>query len=166
MGFGGSVIGMLVWDLMRLTDYLTEELGVQKVACAGMSGGGQQTLWLTALDDRIAAAVTSGYFYGVKESLLKLPSNCDCNFVPFFWNTMDIGDLGALIAPRPLFVESGRADHLNGAPGLDNVYPQLETAKKAYRLWGAEGKVAHHIHEGGHQWVGTGLLDFLDGHLL
>ena len=64
-GFGQSVIGMAVWDLMRLADYLlalSESNGF--LACAGMSGGGQQTVWFSAMDDRVKAAITSGYFYG------------------------------------------------------------------------------------------------------
>ena len=65
---------MAVWDLMRLSDYLlalSESNGF--LACAGMSGGGQQTVWFSAMDDRVKAAITSGYFYGFKESLIELP---------------------------------------------------------------------------------------------
>jgi dienelactone hydrolase len=162
IGFGKSVIGTAVWDLMRLADYLLAlpQTG-DFLACAGMSGGGQQTLWFAALDERVSAAVTSGYFYGMKESLIELPHNCACNFVPFLFETADMGDIGALIAPRPLFIESGEKDPLNGKSGLENVLSQIEVTKRAYRLFGAGNQIVHFVHPGGHQWVGNGVQEFL-----
>ncbi len=162
INFGRTVIGTAVWDLMRLTDWLLAlpETG-DFLACAGMSGGGQQTLWFAAMDDRVSAAITSGYFYGVKESLIELPGNCACNFVPHFFETADMGELGALIAPRPFFVESGEQDHLCGRSGIENVKPQVAVTRKAYALFGAEDRIIHSIHPGGHQWIGEGMREFL-----
>ena len=168
IGFGQSMIGMAVWDLMRLVDFVEQqpEIGEGRIGCAGMSGGGQQTIWLAALDQRIKAAVTSGYFYGMKESLIVLAGNSACNYVPHMWETMDMGDMGAMIAPRPLFIESGEKDGLNGPSGLGNVYPQVETARRAYELYGAEERLVHRVHPGGHQWVGEGVMEFLEKSLL
>lgn len=167
LGFSQCMIGLAMWDLTRLLDLLCEwdTVDSKRIGCAGMSGGGQQTVWLAALDSRIKAAITSGYFYGFKDSLVSLPGNCACNFVPHMWRTMDMGDLGAMIAPRPFWVESGRKDHLEGKRGLDNVYPQIETAKRAYQLYGKEENLYHSIHDGGHEWRGEGMLDFLDKNL-
>ena len=164
LGFGQCMIGLAIWDLMRLLDEVTgwDCVDKERIACAGMSGGGQQTLWLTAMDDRIKAAITSGYFYGFQDSLVSLPGNCACNFVPNMWRTMDMGDMGAMIAPRPFFVESGEKDHLEGARGLMNVFPQMEIARKAYALYGAEENLHHAIHDGGHEWRGKGMREFLD----
>ena len=153
---------MAVWDLMRLADYLlalSESNGF--LACAGMSGGGQQTVWFSAMDDRVKAAITSGYFYGFKESLIELPQNCACNFVPHMFETADMGELGALIAPRPFFVESGEKDGLNGKSGLNNVTTQLDVTRKAYHIFNENAYPIHSIHSGGHQWVGTGMRTFL-----
>lgn len=162
INFGRSVIGMAVWDLMKLTDWLLELPETNgKIACAGMSGGGHQTLWFAALDERVTAAISSGYFYGVKEALMAAPHNCACNFVPHFFETADMGELGALIAPRLFFVESGEKDPLSGKNLIENVFPQIEVAKKAYRIFGAEENLVHSIHPGGHQWVGTGMREFL-----
>lgn len=169
VGFGMSMIGMMVWDLMRLLDHLLDtlpEVDPEKVGCVGMSGGGQQTIYFSALDERVKCVVTSGYFYGFKESLVRLPGNCSCNFAPNLWTLLDMGDIGAMIAPRPLFVESGRQDHLEGAPGLDNVYPQVQIARDAFELMGCGDRLVHSVHEGGHQWVGTGVIDFFDKWLL
>lgn len=164
IGFGQSVIGLAVWDLMRLVDFVAKqpEVDAGRIGCVGMSGGGQQTVWLAALDERIKAAVTSGYFYGMKESLIYLSANCSCNYVPNMWKTMDMGDMGAMIAPRPFFVETGEKDPLNGPSGLANVYPQVEIARQAFRLYDAEDRVVHSVHGGGHEWSGTGVIEFFD----
>ena len=162
INFGRTVIGGAVWDLMRLADWLLalpEASGF--LACAGMSGGGQQALWFAALDDRVNVAITSGYFYGVRDALIELPHNCACNYIPHFFETADMGELGALIAPRPFFVESGEKDPLAGKRGVANVIEQLETTRKAYRLFGAEDAVVHSVHDGGHEWRGDGMREFL-----
>ncbi|MBQ9766030.1 MAG: alpha/beta fold hydrolase [Lachnospiraceae bacterium] len=166
LGFGMTTLGLSIWDLMRLVDYLTtlRHVDSDRIMCMGMSGGGQQALWLTALDDRIAAGATSGYFYGMKEALLMLPQNCSCNFVPNIWKVADMGDIGALIAPRPFLIESGEKDPLAGANLLNNVMPQVETTRKAYKLLGAEDKLLHVIHDGGHEWRGKEIPEFFAEH--
>ncbi len=162
LNFGRTVIGGAVWDLMRLADRLLDEPEASGfLACAGMSGGGQQTLWFSAMDDRVSAAVTSGYFYGVRDALMELPQNCACNYVPHFFETADMGELGALIAPRPFFVESGADDPLSGKRRVANVTEQLDVTRAAYRLFGAEDRVRHSVHDGGHEWRGDGMREFL-----
>lgn len=160
---GQTVIGMCTWDLMRLIDYIQErkEWNSEKVGCLGFSGGGMQTLWLTALDDRVETAVISGYMYGYKDSLLKLNGNCSCNYVPHLWEHVDMGDIGALIAPRPLMVQSCWEDNLNGERGLINAMEQVEVIRQAYKLYDKESKLYHDICAGGHCWHGNSLSEFL-----
>lgn len=160
--FGIAPIGWMVWDLMRLADFVLELDGVECLGCAGMSGGGQQTLYFAALDERCRAAMLSGYFYGFKNALLEQPENCPCNYAPHLYETVDVGDLGAMIAPRPLYIETGRNDPLNGSMGLANVLPQVQIAQRAYALCDAEEKLVHSIHEGGHVWVAEDVPDFFD----
>ena len=116
---GQTVTGMWTWDLMRLVDYAQTrpEVDPARIACGGLSGGGLQTLWLAALDERVCAAVISGYFYGYKDSLLRLNDNCSCNYIPGLWSLADMGDIAALIAPRPLFIETGDVDSSMGRAG-------------------------------------------------
>lgn len=149
---GLTVAGMCTWDLMRLLDYVEErnDWDTTNIGCLGFSGGGMQTLWLSSLDERIKVAVISGYLYGYNDSLLHLNGNCSCNYVPHLWEQVDMGDIVALIAPRPLMIQSGKEDHLNGPRGLSNVFEQLDIVKKAYRLYDAEQAVTHDIWEGGH----------------
>ena len=164
---GLSVCGMWVWDLMRLTDYICtrEDCDPERIACGGLSGGGLQTLYFAAMEDRIRCAISSGYFYGVDESLLVMSLNCSCNFVPHMWETCDMGDIGALIAPRPFLVESGTEDGLNGASGLANVESQLNIARGAFKLFDAEDRLWWNVFEGPHMWNGAKSYDFMDKYL-
>ena len=155
MVLGQSVVGMWTWDLMRLIDYIgtRDDCNPDSIGCAGLSGGGLQTLWLAALDDRVKAAVISGYFYGFMEALLDI-GQCSCNYAPHVWEYVDVGDIGALIAPRPLVIETGDKDGLNGKSNLNNVIPQVETVRKAYRLFRKEDSLIHDIFDGPHRWNG------------
>lgn len=162
VGLGLTVTGLWVWDLMRLLDYIETrpDCDRDRIGCVGLSGGGMQTLWLSALDDRIGFAAVSGYFYGYKDSLLKMNGNCSCNYVPRLWETVDMGDIGALIAPRPLVLESGTRDPLNGKRGIENVLEQVAVTRKAYALFHNENALIHDIFEGKHQWHGEKVYPF------
>ena len=56
-----------IWDGMRAIDYLQSrpEVDPQRIGCTGNSGGGTQTSYLMALDDRIRAAAPSCYHHGL-----------------------------------------------------------------------------------------------------
>ena len=149
---------------MRLIDYVEErgEWRTDDLGCVGFSGGGLQTLYLAALDDRVRRAVISGYLYGFKDSLLELNGNCSCNYVPGLWKAFDMGDIASLIAPRPLVIQSGCSDHLNGPRGIKNADEQVEIIRSAYRLNGAEDRLIHHHYEGGHQFHEEDLKEDLE----
>jgi hypothetical protein len=96
--------------------------------------------------------------------MLKLP-NCACNYVPELWKAVDMGDIGSLIAPRPLLIETGDEDHLNGESGLDNVKSQLDITRGAYDLLGMPDKLIHSISHGGHRWYGDKAGWFMETYL-
>ncbi len=163
---GMCVTGMWVWDLMRLTDYISglNDVIPDRIGCIGLSGGGLQTLYFTAMDERVCYAACSGYFYGFNQSLLEM-YNCSCNYVPHMWENFDVGDIGSLIAPRPFVIETGTVDPLNGRDGLDNVIPYVEQVRSAYRLFGKEDLLCHDIFEGPHMWHGTKSMEGIDKYL-
>lgn len=156
VGLGLTVTGLWVWDLMRLLDYIEtrQDCDRERIGCMGLSGGGMQSLWLAALDDRISFAAVSGYFYGYRDSLLEMNQNCSCNYVPGLWEHVDMGEIGALIAPRLLVIESGTEDHLNGARGIENVMEQVAVTRSAYELFHRSDLLVHDVFEGKHQWHG------------
>lgn len=165
---GETVIGMCTWDLMKIMDYIeasADERGwdAQNVSCLGFSGGGMQTLYFSALDERVKNVFISGYMYGFKDSHMLLNGNCSCNYVPHLWEHFDMGDIGSLIAPRNLMIQSCRDDHLNGPRGLENVYEQLTIIREAYHLYGNEDRVVHDVCEGGHCWHDEHLSEMIKG---
>lgn len=154
---GYSVTGMNVWDFRRALDYLEllpEYNGT--LFCGGHSGGGHLAILLSAVDERVQAVFTSGYFYGFKDAFLHLPNNCSCNYVPDLWRYFDVADIGCMIAPRPFFIESGDQDELNGCSGLDNVYPQVRITEEAYKLYHCNERLTHSVYHGNH---GDGMKD-------
>ena len=160
---GQALTGMWSWELHRLADYIATrpDCDAARLFCAGLSGGGHQALWASALDGRIRATVVSGYLYGYKQALLEMYNGCSCNYVPHLWEHVDMGDIAALIAPRPLLVETGDADPLNGRDGVANVLRALEPVRHAYGLLDAPDAIRHCIHHGSHQWYGVGVAEWL-----
>jgi len=165
ISLGKSLLGMMVWDLTRIIDYIEtlDYCDSNKISCVGFSGGGLQSLWLSALDDRIKIAVVSGYFHSFKGAIMAT-NFCGCNFVPNLWKTIDICDLGALIAPRPLLIESGIDDPLNGARGIIDAKEQVSITKQVYNILNSDDKIYHHIFKGGHVFNGEKVNDFLEEH--
>jgi len=160
---GLSMQGIEIHNLMRLADYALSlpEADTEKLYCIGLSGGGLQTLMYSACDPRVKKSIISGYFYGVKESLLLMPQNCSCNFSHRLWYHFDMGDIACLIYPNPILIETGDVDNLNGASGIANVTSQVEITRAAYALGGKADLVEHHVYPGPHKWYGFDADAFL-----
>ena len=95
----------------------------------GLSYGGTSTLFLAAWDERIRAAVVSGYFSEWRESH-RVPWNlCGSQVLPGMLGELEHVDLGALIAPRPLLVETGTDDPIFPVAGA-----RREMAPPRHRL--------------------------------
>jgi len=155
---GGSVAGMRVRDGRRLVDYLESrpECDTARLGAMGISGGGMHTLFSTAIDTRIAAAVISGYFSTFKESILAM-HHCACNFVPGLAQFGEIYDLAGLLAPRPLLVEAGTHDPIFP---IAAVQSSVARAQEVYGVFGA-GPVETDYFEGRHRISGQRAYDFL-----
>ncbi len=151
--------GLFLWDLQKLIDFAWNWPGFRKLGCMGFSGGGQYAMWLAAIDERISAAVISGYLHSYGDSLLEC-HRCACNFFPGLWKLCDISDVCSLIAPRPLYGENGQFDPLNGKRGIAGPKEQIEKIRSAYECFGAEQHVWYRTPEGGHTWHGE-CMEFL-----
>lgn len=166
---GLSFAALELWDLMRLMDFacgcaeVKKENGIVQIGCGGFSGGGQYAMWLAALDERIGAAVVSGYVHGYYDSILECHL-CPCNYAPDLWRLGDISDICSLIAPRPLFVENGTEDVENGPCGIEGPIKQVERIRKAYALFDAQEKLYHFTPRGPHRWYG-GCYEFVERNL-
>jgi dienelactone hydrolase len=147
---GRTMIGERCWDGMVAVSYLQnrDDVAPEAIGCIGYSGGGTTTLWLSALDDRITVAVPSSYFCSFKHSILGVP-HCECNYVPRILDYAEMGDLAALIAPRPFRVVAGERDPIFPITG---VRQQFETVQRAYALLNASAYCSLIVHPGGHDY--------------
>lgn len=156
IALGMSLQTVVLFELTRLVEFSLslKENKYKNVGVCGFSGGGLFSMWLTAMSDKVDIAVVSGYFHSQKDTCLQ-SNKCGCNFVPNFWLTADMGELAALAAPKPLYIELGSQDLLNGRSGLKGVYEQLGTAQKAYALFNAEQNIRLTLCDGMHKWYGS-----------
>ena len=147
---GRTLIGERCWDGMCAIDYLRmrDDLVPRRLGCTGNSGGGTTTLWLSAIDERITVSIPSCYFCSFKASIMDM-THCECNYVPGILALAEMGDLAALIAPRPLRVIAGQEDPIFPVAG---VREQFQTVRRAYQLLEAEEKCSLAVHPGGHAY--------------
>jgi hypothetical protein len=68
-------------------------------------------------------------------------------------------DLGALIAPRPLLVETGTEDPIFPVEAARREVARLSAV---YGALGVPDRLEHDVFEGGHRWNGGRAYDFLD----
>ena len=160
---GQTMIGWRVWDVMRTLDYIAtrSELDPSRTGCMGISGGGTVTVFSTALDPRVRVALVSGYLNTFRDSVGSL-AHCTDNYVPGILNWAEMHDLAGLIAPRPLFVESGEKD---------NIFPirasidSFNEVKKIYGVFGAPDRVEQEVFPDEHSFWGKRGIPFLARHL-
>jgi dienelactone hydrolase len=157
---GRSPLTQNLWDLARCLDVLESHPLVDpaRIGMVGLSYGGTVTLFLAAWDDRVAAAVVSGYFSSWAEAH-KMPWNmCGSQVLPGMLGALEHVDLGALIAPRPLLIESGTDDDLFPA---EVAKSQIEILATVYDASGRREQLVHDVFSGGHRWHGELAYPFL-----
>ncbi|MGN0905895.1 MAG: alpha/beta hydrolase family protein [Bullifex sp.] len=137
---GFSLMGLLVYDISRIIDYLEErdDIPTDPLGVIGFSGGAMQALYASAIDTRITRTILSGYFYGFRDSLVVLNGNCACNYPHGVFRHFDMCDLAGMIAPRPLAIQACLEDHLEGRRGIINTMEQLEEARRMYGIFGRD----------------------------
>ena len=156
---GETMIGWRVYDVMRLIDWIgtRPELDSKRVGCMGISGGGTCTLFASALDLRIRAAMVSGYLNTFRDSIMSL-SHCMDNYVPGILNWAEMYDVAGLVAPRPMLAESGDRDKIFPLASSNESFARV---KKVYEVFDAADAVEHEVFNGVHQFHGARGLPFL-----
>lgn len=145
VGFGDSkqvthkipiALPLQTFNSKRVLDYLVSrpDVDAEKIGITGESGGGTQTIMITALDNRIKVSVpavmVSAYFFG----------GCTCESgMPVHRSdhhqTNNV-EIAALCAPRPMLLISDGGDWTKNVPRIEMPY-----LRKVYELYGAESKL-------------------------
>src|SRR4029079_18822412 len=107
---GQTLLGLQVYDNRRAVDYLLTraEVDGKKLGITGASGGGNQSMYAGALDERIRCVVPV-CSVGTYQSYLKAAC-CVCEVLPGALTFAEEGDVLALVAPRALLVASASRD--------------------------------------------------------
>jgi pimeloyl-ACP methyl ester carboxylesterase len=162
---GWNPLTQNLWDLARALDVLGAHKLVDpaRLGVVGLSYGGTMALFLAAWDRRVAAAVVSGYFSSWAESH-KMPWNmCGSQILPGLLGQLEHVELGGLVAPRALLIESGRQDDLFPAEVAETEVSKL---RRVYETLGVSGdRLVHDVFDAGHQWHGDQAYPFLERHL-
>jgi len=124
---GLNLVGFQTFNSIRALDWLQSlpEVDATRIGCTGESGGGTQTFFLCAMDDRIAAAapivmISEGFQGG-----------CTCENAAGMRLATDNVEIGAAFAPKPLRLVGATGDWT--ANTLTAVLPRL---REVYGLYG------------------------------
>lgn len=146
---GSSLQAKMTSDAMRALDYLAArpEVDASRLGCVGHSLGGQQTLFLAALDERVQAAISSCGFASYATIFRDAINHNFSAYVPGILRYGDLGDVLALVAPRAFRLSVGNADRIFP---FDGIRDSVERASRAYRALGVEDRLILDAVDGGH----------------
>ena len=190
-GYTWGNLAAWAWGLSRAMDYLESCPEIGPVAVFGHSRMGKAALWAAAVDQRFSmyisdasgcgGAALSRRCYG--ETIRRINTHFPHWFTPRFHAysgneaalPFDQHEALALVAPRPLYLESASEDRWSDPHG---EFLGLAEAAPAYRLYGLEtlgagdepgveepvtkGCTGYHIRNGKHQILLYDWLQFLD----
>jgi hypothetical protein len=127
--FGG--LGLQLWDSIRSLDFLSSlpDVDASRLGVTGASGGGTQTFFLTAVDDRIQFASPVNMVSAIMQG-------GDCENAPGVRIGTNSVEIAAMFAPKPMLLVSGTQDWTRNVPHEE--YPAI---KKIYALYGKADKV-------------------------
>jgi len=160
---GQTMIGWRVWDVMRSIDYIETrtDLDRTRVGVIGISGGGTASLFSAAVEPRVKVAYVSGYLNTFRDCIGSL-SHCIDNYIPGVLNWAEMHDIAGLIAPRPLFVESGERDNIFPIQASLESFGQV---RQIYSMLDAADRLEQEVFAGEHSFWGKRGIPFIARHL-
>lgn len=137
---GENLTGYRVWDGMRAVDYLLtrKEVDPERIGCAGHSGGGTLTRFITPIEPRIKVAVineggtSNRWPFELRPESRIGPSDVEQNLFPSAKLGVDHVDMQVAIAPRPLLclIENFSPSFDRAADRIRERYHQLGVADR------------------------------------
>jgi len=141
---GETLMGLQIVDNMRGVSLLRSLPCVlaDRIGVTGASGGGNQTMWVAAMDDRIAAAVPV-VSVGTFEAYVA-GSNCICETLPGVVLLTEMAGILALIAPRALKICNALKD-TNPTFHPAEMLRSFAAARPVYQALGADERLAYQV---------------------
>ncbi|MBN1422005.1 MAG: acetylxylan esterase [Planctomycetes bacterium] len=132
---GESNMTYMIWDSIRAIDYLATrpEVDTARLGSTGCSGGGLNTLYLEAVEERLRATVPVGYVVTFRSFFETGISHCPCSHVPGLGRSTDMPEIAALAAPRAQLLVGGERDPMFTGDGMRDAFAQI------LRIYGALG---------------------------
>jgi hypothetical protein len=144
MNIGESLLGVQVADNMRAVDLLISlpYVDAENIGATGASGGGNQTMWFAALDERVKATMPI-VSVGTFESAV-MGSNCVCELLPGGLSFTESAGVLALYAPRALKMCNHDQDS-NPTFFPEEMRRTFHNVKPVFALHGVEENVAYEV---------------------
>jgi cephalosporin-C deacetylase-like acetyl esterase len=138
---GLTLAGIQVYENMRAVDYLLTrpEVDAKKIAITGASGGGNQTMYAGAWDDRFGAVVPVCSVGNYQAYLGR--ACCMCEVVPGALRFTEEGAILGLTAPRGLMVINVTKDAAQFS--IPEAKKSLAFASGIYKLYDKPNSIRH-----------------------
>lgn len=146
---GSGAVAYELWDNVRGLDYLVTrpEVDKDRIGCLGNSGGGTQTTYYIAFDDRIKVAAPCSFIARRERNFELMGASDGCQHIPYEGSEqLEISDFLIAFAPKPLLILAGRYDFVDYA-GTEEVYHEL---KQVYTVLNKPGNVNLFTIDDGH----------------
>jgi len=149
LNVGETLAGLQISDNIRGVDLLSSLSYVdpKNIGATGASGGGNQTMWLAAMDERIKAAVPV-VSVGTFESYV-MRSNCICELMPDGLTFTEEAGIIALVAPRAIMMCNHKQD---SAPAFLPFEMQrtVRNAVPVFKMLGVEKNITYQVFDKTH----------------
>ena len=133
---GSSQARYMIWDGIRAVDYLLsrKEVDAQRIGITGRSGGGTQSAYIAAFDDRIKAAAPECYITSFARIFQSIgPQDAEQNLGDALVRGIDHADLLLVRAPKPALMITTTRD-------MFSIEGARETAKEISGIYKAYNK--------------------------
>jgi hypothetical protein len=146
MNIGESLMGIQISDNIRGVDLLASlpYVDASNIGATGASGGGNQTMWLTAIDQRMKASVPV-VSVGTFESAV-MRSNCVCELLVDGLTLTETSGVLALIAPRAIKMCNHELDK-NPTFYPAEMKRTFTNAAPVFKMLGAENNISYALYD-------------------
>ena len=130
---GQTLANYMIWDGIRAVDYLLtrKEVDHDRIGITGRSGGGTQSAYIAAFDQRIQVAAPENYLTSFEQLLKsKGPQDAEQNFFQSLALGLDETDLIEVRAPKPMLIVSTTRDMFS----IAGTRKMFNEAKQAYQI--------------------------------